>query len=142
MFIIIICHLKRSIWTKAPSRRTWAIYKPVSVRLLSLSQSPKRSQSWEQLRSETTQCWRHHHCQRVWVSVDLTNLAVFVSRNCFLLLLLSFCFVWFQLKVIYCFFAIHSVIHSHIHSFIHLPYIAQLSHQVIYIFAYLTTWLW
>lgn len=131
--ITIIWHLKRSIWTKSASRRTWAIYKSrfglCLAPLSHLHRPPKRSHSWEQLSGSTKiQRWRHQR-RVVDVDVDLTGqtwLDVFVSRNSFLLFVsrlwgLVCCLVWSQLRVICCSAALRricSCAHSPIHSFI------------------------
>lgn len=133
--ITIIWHLKRSIWTKSASRRTWAIYKSrfglCLAPLSPLHRPPKRSHSWEQLSGSTKiQRWRHQRrVVVVDVHVDLTGqtwLDVFVSRNSFLFFVsrlwgLVCCLVWSQLRVICCSAALRricSCAHSPIHSFI------------------------
>lgn len=155
----ITWHLKRSIWTKSASRRTWAIYKSrfglccartmPSFPPAPMHRPPKRSHSWEQLSgSATIQRWRH---QRRVVDVDLrldwTNLAWCLSVGT------AFCcsshvsrlsslvsrlpsvvsrLVWSQLRVICCSAAlcrICSCAHSPIHSFI--PFIRLVARSFV-----------
>lgn len=140
--ITIIWHLKRSIWTKSASRRTWAIYKSrfglCLARLLPCRSPLSRLCTDRQKGRIAENSWAAARQSNVGVISDASStstssslsdltgqtwLDVCQSEQLFVVRLSSLvcCLVWSQLRVICCSAALRricSCAHSPIHSFI------------------------
>lgn len=149
--ITIIWHLKRSIWTKSASRRTWAIYKSrfgLCLARLLLCRSPLSRLCTDRQKGRIAEnSWAAARQSNVGVISDASStstslsdltgqtwLDVCQSEQLFVVRLSSLvcCLVWSQLRVICCSAALRricSCAHSPIHSFI--PFIRSFVRSIV-----------